>query len=96
MGFAPGFGYLGPLPEELQTGRLATPRPKVPAGSVGVAGPMTGIYALASPGGWPLIGRTPSNLFDAHGEHPFIFSPGTKVRFLPITEESFAELAAGP
>ncbi|WP_428407545.1 5-oxoprolinase subunit PxpB [Hyphococcus sp.] len=94
VGFAPGFAYLGPLPEALQTERLATPRPRVPAGSVGVAGAMTGVYALASPGGWPLIGRTPKKLFDARGDNPFLFSPGAAVRFVPVDEKTFAAMEA--
>jgi len=92
VGFAPGFAYLGPLPSALQTGRLSTPRAHVPSGSVGVAGAMTGVYALASPGGWPLIGRTPKKLFDAHGAKPFLFSAGAAVRFQPIDEDAFNAL----
>lgn len=94
VGFAPGFAYLGPLPDELKTSRLATPRARVPAGSVGVAGAMTGVYALASPGGWPLIGRTPKMLFDARSDTPFIFSPGAKVRFVAIDEARFKTIEA--
>ncbi len=95
VGFAPGFAYLGPLPSALQTGRLPTPRARVPSGSVGVAGAMTGVYALASPGGWPLIGRTPKKLFDAHDAGPFVFSPGAAVRFAPIDEDTFKAMEAG-
>jgi KipI family sensor histidine kinase inhibitor len=91
IGFAPGFAYLGPLPDDLQTERLASPRSRVPAGSVGIAGAMTGIYPLASPGGWPLIGRTPSKLFDAAALQPFLFAPGATVRFTPIDESEFAK-----
>lgn len=94
VGFAPGFAYLGPLPETLQTQRLATPRAHVPAGSVGVAGAMTGVYALASPGGWPLIGRTPKCLFEAEADEPFLFSPGATVRFTPIDQNIFAAMEA--
>ena len=89
IGFAPGFAYLGPLPQALQTARLATPRTHVPAGSVGIAGAMTGVYALSSPGGWPLIGRTPKRLFDARAENPFVFSSGTEVRFTSIDAAAF-------
>ncbi|WP_375201493.1 5-oxoprolinase subunit PxpB [Hyphococcus sp.] len=96
VGFAPGFAYLGPLPPALQTGRLSTPRAHVPSGSVGVAGAMTGVYALASPGGWPLIGRTPKKLFDPHGAAPFIFTSGAAVRFVPIDEDAFKALEANP
>ena len=94
IGFAPGFAYLGPLPEPLQTRRRATPRPRVAAGSVGVAGAMTGVYPLASPGGWPLIGRTPKTLFNAKSETPFLFAPGAEVSFTPIGEAAFAQLEA--
>ncbi len=92
IGFAPGFAYLGPLPDSLRTERLPSPRPHVPAGSVGIAGAMTGIYPLASPGGWPLIGRTPVKLFDAEAHNPFMFSPGAEVRFTPISAAEFAAL----
>lgn len=90
IGFAPGFAYLGPLPEALQTGRLASPRPRVPAGSVGIASAMTGVYPLASPGGWPLIGRTPKKLFEATAPNPFLFKPGASVRFVPIEHGEFS------
>ncbi|PQA87961.1 5-oxoprolinase subunit PxpB [Hyphococcus luteus] len=92
IGFAPGFAYLGPLPESLQTSRLASPRTHVPAGSVGVAGAMTGVYPLASPGGWPLIGRTPKKLFNAKADAPFIFTPGAEVSFTPVSEDAFARM----
>jgi inhibitor of KinA len=91
IGFAPGFAYLGPLPDDLQTERLASPRSRVPAGSVGIAGAMTGIYPLASPGGWPLIGRTPRKLFDAAAAKPFLFTPGAAVRFTPIDNTKFVK-----
>lgn len=94
VGFAPGFAYLGPLPESLQTPRLASPRAHVLAGSVGVAGAMTGIYPLASPGGWPLIGRTPKKLFDAKADAPFLFTPSAEVSFTPVSEDTFAEIEA--
>lgn len=94
IGFAPGFAYLGPLPQALQTRRLKTPRTHVPAGSVGVAGAMTGIYPLASPGGWALIGCTPKRLFDAHAPNPFVFTSGAEVVFTPIAESEFAALEA--
>ena len=94
IGFAPGFAYLGPLPKTLRTPRLPTPRPRVEAGSVGVAGAMTGVYRLASPGGWPLIGRTPRTLFDQKAEEPFLFSPGAEVSFTPVSKEDFARLEA--
>jgi KipI family sensor histidine kinase inhibitor len=82
-GFAPGFGYLTGLPEELSVPRLATPRTRVPAGSVGLAGPYTGIYPSASPGGWLLVGHTDTVLFDVHADPPALLTPGATVRFEP-------------
>ncbi|MGQ5260812.1 5-oxoprolinase subunit B family protein [Micromonospora sp. ZYX-F-536] len=79
-GFAPGFPYLTGLPAELALPRLATPRPRVPAGSVALAGPYAGIYPGASPGGWLLVGRTDLVLFDVHADPPARLSPGTPVR----------------
>ncbi len=82
-GFAPGFGYLTGLPTELAVPRLATPRPRVPAGSVALAGPYAGIYPTASPGGWLLVGRTRLTLFDVRAEPPARLTPGTRVRLVP-------------
>ncbi|MET7706177.1 allophanate hydrolase subunit 1 [Micromonospora sp. NPDC005413] len=79
-GFAPGFPYLTGLPAELALPRLATPRPRVPAGSVALAGPYAGIYPSASPGGWLLVGRTDLVLFDVHADPPARLGPGTSVR----------------
>ncbi len=84
LGFAPGFAYLGGLPAALHTPRLATPRPSVPAGSVGIAGPQTGIYPLATPGGWRLIGRTELTIFDAKKTPMSLLQPGDEVRFVPL------------
>lgn len=81
MGFVPGFAYLSGLPEPLATPRLAEPRLRVPAGSVGIGGSMAGVYALNGSGGWPLIGRTEMKLFDAKAKDPFILTPGTRVKF---------------
>jgi len=92
LGFAPGFPYLGRLPDEIATPRLATPRKRVPAGSVGIAGSQTGVYPLATPGGWQLIGRTPVKLFDARRSPPTLLKPGDRVRFIPITVEKFTAL----
>ncbi|MEV4763560.1 allophanate hydrolase subunit 1 [Micromonospora chokoriensis] len=79
-GFAPGFPYLTGLPAELALPRLATPRTRVPAGSVALAGPYAGIYPGASPGGWQLVGRTELVLFDVHADPPARLGPGTSVR----------------
>ncbi|WP_200208430.1 5-oxoprolinase subunit B family protein [Micromonospora coerulea] len=81
-GFAPGFAYLTGLPAELAVPRLATPRPRVPAGSVALAGPYAGIYPTASPGGWLLVGRTALTLFDVHADPPARLTPGTRVRLV--------------
>jgi KipI family sensor histidine kinase inhibitor len=80
-GFAPGFGYLTGLPEELHVPRRATPRTRVPAGSVALAGPFAGVYPQASPGGWQLVGRTDAVLFDVDRDPPALLAPGTTVRF---------------
>lgn len=91
IGFAPGFAYLGGLPEKLHTPRRATPRTAVPAGTVGIGGAQTGVYPLATPGGWNLIGRTPRRLFDAGRAEPALLRTGDRVRFRAI---SVGELAA--
>jgi KipI family sensor histidine kinase inhibitor len=81
-GFAPGFPYCTGLPERLAVPRLDSPRPRVPAGSVGLAGPFTGVYPSASPGGWRLIGRTDLSLWEADRDPPATLAPGTRVRFV--------------
>ncbi|WP_018254845.1 5-oxoprolinase subunit B family protein [Salinispora mooreana] len=82
-GFAPGFAYLTGLPAGLAVPRLPTPRPRVPAGSVALAGPYAGIYPTASPGGWLLVGHTDLPLFDVHADPPARLTPGTLVRLVP-------------
>lgn len=82
MGFQPGFPYLGGLPENLHTPRRATPRTHVPAGSVGIGGAQTGMYPFASPGGWQLIGRTTTPLFQADKMPPTLLQAGDTVRFV--------------
>jgi KipI family sensor histidine kinase inhibitor len=82
-GFAPGFAYLGELPSALRVPRLATPRARVPAGSVAIAGAMTAVYPQASPGGWRLIGRAEILLFDPSSLPPARLRPGDHVRFVP-------------
>jgi KipI family sensor histidine kinase inhibitor len=82
-GFAPGFAYLGDLPAALHVPRLATPRTHTPAGSVAIAGPMSGIYPAALPGGWRVIGRTNVSLFDPRRDPPALLLPGDRVRFEP-------------
>ena len=92
LGFVPGFAYLGELPEGLIMPRLAAPRRKVPAGSVGIAGSQTGVYPFATPGGWRLLGRTPLRLFQPDRAELSLLSIGDRVRFAPISLEQFAEL----
>lgn len=89
IGFSPGFPYLSGLPEALHMPRKASPRTEVPAGSVGIGGAQTGIYTLATPGGWNLIGRTPLSLFRPEAEEPAWLQVGDKVRVEPITQEQF-------
>ena len=86
LGFQPGFPYLGGLPEQLATPRRDEPRLQVPAGSVGIGGAQTGIYPLATPGGWQLIGHTPLPLFDPQRDEPVLLRPGDTVRFIPQKE----------
>ena len=82
IGFTPGFPYLGGLDEHIAAPRLPSPRQRVPAGSVGIAGQQTGIYSVDSPGGWRLIGWTPLRLFDPTRQPPALLAPGDVVRFV--------------
>lgn len=92
LGFTPGFPYLGGMDESIAAPRLKTPRVRIPAGSVGIAGTQTGVYPINSPGGWQLIGRTPLRLFDMEGENKFLLKAGQRVRFVPIDEAEFRRL----
>ncbi|WP_345301321.1 5-oxoprolinase subunit PxpB [Lysobacter hankyongensis] len=96
IGFAPGFPYLGGLDPGLALPRLATPRTRVPAGSVGIGGAQTGIYPRESPGGWRVIGRTPLTLFDPQRASPSLLAPGDRVRFVAIDDDAFARLVRAP
>jgi len=82
MGFLPGFPYLGTVDPAIAAPRRPTPRLRVPAGSVGIAGAQTGVYPADSPGGWQLIGRTPLRLFDRSRANPFLLEPGDEVEFV--------------
>lgn len=92
IGFLPGFPYMATVDPRIQMNRKATPRQHVPKGSVGIAGPQTGIYPLDSPGGWQLIGQTPIDLFDLSLENPCLLAPGDKVQFYPISLAEFETL----
>ena len=94
LGFSPGFAYLGGLPPRIAAARRPTPRTRVPAGSVAIGGSQTGVYPLASPGGWQLIGRTPLALFDPGRTPPALLAAGDRVRFV-ATEEGTALPPAG-
>jgi KipI family sensor histidine kinase inhibitor len=84
LGFIPGFAYIGGLNARLNIDRLSAPRQLLPAGSVGIAGGRTGLYALPGPGGWPIIGRTSCVLFDPESSEPFTLSAGATVVFRPV------------
>lgn len=83
LGFVPGFPYLGFVPERLELPRRATPRVRVPAGSVAIAGRQSAIYPFATPGGWHLIGRTEAPLWNPRRDPPALLAPGDRVRFVP-------------
>ena len=92
LGFSPGFVYLGGLPAVLHTPRLATPRPSIAGGSVGIAGNQTGIYPVDSPGGWRLIGRTPVRMFDPEATPPTRLQAGDRMKFSPIDRTTFEDM----
>jgi KipI family sensor histidine kinase inhibitor len=85
LGFAPGFAYLGDLDPALVLPRRATPRTRVPAGSVAIAAAQTAVYPAATPGGWHLIGTTSRTMFDARRDPPALLAAGDEVRFVPVT-----------
>lgn len=92
LGFLPGFVFMGKLPEALACNRKTTPRLRVPANSVGIAGFQTGIYPSISPGGWQIIGRTPFNIFNPKKEKPFLFQPQDEVSFYAISTDEFEQM----
>ena len=94
LGFTPGFTYLGGLNDAIETPRLKTPRVKIPAGSVGIAGKQTGVYPIDSPGGGKLIGRTPLKMYDADREKPILPEAGQYIKFVPIDRAEFDRIAA--
>ena len=89
LGFVAGFPYLGCMDKSLATPRKTSPRLKIAAGSVGIAGEQTGIYSVESPGGWQIIGRTPLKLYDVNRQEPVFLQAGQYIKFKPITEEEF-------
>lgn len=92
IGFAPGFPYLTGLNERIATPRLKTPRKLVAEGSVGIAGIQTGIYSISSPGGWQIIGQTPTKLFNPSKSEPSLLRQGDKVQFVSISEFEYQSL----
>ncbi len=92
LGFLPGFTYLGGLDERIHTPRLANPRIKISAGSVGIGGSQTGIYPLDSPGGWQLMGMTPVKTYDPGRETPILVEAGEYIRFVPVSEEEYLRI----
>jgi KipI family sensor histidine kinase inhibitor len=94
LGFAPGWAYLSGLDPALHAPRLPTPRPRVPAGSVAIGGPYTGVYPSATPGGWRLIGRAAVRLFDEEADPPTLFAAGDRVRFAAVAPGRFAAMEA--
>ncbi len=92
LGFLPGFAYMGSVDERIAAPRRSSPRLRVPAGSVGIAGVQTGIYPLDSPGGWQLIGRTPARPFDPSRLDSCLFRAGDRVQFYPITQTEYLRI----
>ena len=96
LGFAPGFAYMGLVDQSIAAPRLATPRQRVPKGSVGIAERQTAVYPLVSPGGWNLIGRCPLALFDRERDGYSLLKPGDRVRFVAIDQAEFLRLGGDP
>lgn len=94
LGFLPGFAYMGGVPDVLRVPRHSSPRTRVPAGSVAIAGAQAGIYPSDTPGGWRIVGRTPRAVFDPSRDGPSLLQPGDEVRFVRIDRARFDELAA--
>jgi inhibitor of KinA len=92
IGFLPGFPYMAEVDPLLMLPRKATPQGRVEAGSVGIAGVQTGIYPVASPGGWQIVGRTPLRLFNPESDPPVVLEPGDQVRFYDITSGEFRKM----
>ena len=95
LGFVPGFAYMGAVDDAIAMPRHPTPRVRVPAGSVGIAGVQTGVYPAETPGGWRLIGRTPVTPFDPERAEPFLLKAGDTVEFYPVAREDYNRLRGG-
>lgn len=93
LGFLPGFVYLGGMDERIAAPRLDTPRVKIPAGSVGIGGKQTGVYPIASPGGWRLIATTPVKFYDPMASQPILCSAGEYIRFVPVTVKEYEQIS---
>ncbi len=89
LGFTPGFAFIGGLDNRLRVARRDTPRERVPAGSIGIADSRSGLYALASPGGWQIVGRTPQTCFDVNARQPSLLQAAMRVRFRAISQQEF-------
>ena len=95
IGFAPGFPYLGGMPEAIAAPRRQSPRMSIPAGTVGIAGMQTGVYPIATPGGWQLIGKTPLALFRPDENPPTLLQSGDHIRFYPISRQEYEDYKGG-
>ena len=89
IGFLPGFAYMGEVNDNIDVPRKTNPKIKIEAGSVGIAGKQTGIYPIASPGGWQIIGRTAWKLFNPGKTEQSVLQSGDRVRFYPISSETY-------
>jgi KipI family sensor histidine kinase inhibitor len=96
IGFAPGFAYLGEVDERIAAPRLSTPRERVPRGAVAIADRQTAVYPAASPGGWNLIGRSPTRMFDPGASPPMPVRVGDRVRFTPVDRATYLALGGEP
>lgn len=94
IGFAPGFAYLGGLPELLHTPRLRVPRQNIPGGAIGIGGQQANINSMAGPSGWRFVGWTPWRIFDPGAPDPFLLRAGDRVRFVPVSADDARDIAA--
>ena len=95
IGFAPGFAYLGGLPDALHTPRLPVPRQSIPAGAIGIGGQQASINSVTGPSGWRFIGWTPWRAFDPERPEPFLFAAGDRLRFVPVSAGEGEQIAQG-